>query len=100
MHLSKNIQKQEQIIFIIKKTKLILKEYQKIFTDYQVRMRKKDNALVSEQIIKTMQQSVKGICVYLFVMEQLELEVFTPRIFINQIDKIKGILDEKKANIE
>ena len=34
MHLSKNIQKQEQIIFIIKKTKLILKEYQKIFTDY------------------------------------------------------------------
>ena len=63
-------------------------------------MRKKDNALVSEQIIKTMQQSVKGIGVYLVVMEQLELEVFTPRIFINQIDKIKGILDEKKANIE
>ncbi len=57
MKLSKNISRKQQITFIIMKSKLILKEYMRMFDLYLEKMRNKENN-VPEQILVTTSNAI------------------------------------------
>lgn len=69
--IEKSKQTIEQILFVIKKTRLILNEYKRIFESYLQEMAEKD-ASVSEQIISSTTFAVNCIKGYIEVLNNFE----------------------------
>ena len=85
-HLEKNYQRIDQILFIIKKCKLMINEHQRIFTMYLEEAKKKES--INEYIIKTYEKALLGITHYSKVLAYIETNVSSPKQILDYIDTI------------
>ncbi|CDW88503.1 cation channel family protein [Stylonychia lemnae] len=100
MKLTKNVQRFNQIVFIIKRSKLILNEYMNLFKNYLEKVDKKEKAMVNQQIIKTTRQAIEGVKKYLKVLAQLETQMHSPKVFLDIVDQIKNKVTDQNILME
>lgn len=62
----------KRILLLMKKTKLTLQTYYKIFSDYLEKVRVQDNEKVNEQIIRSTKMAIKGIFKYQIIIADME----------------------------
>ena len=72
MQFNRNVQRIDEISFIIKKSKLVLNEYYKIFSTYCEKIINKDQDTVPEQLKTTTKQAINGIEKYLKILSVIE----------------------------
>ena len=84
----------DKIIFMVRKSKLMLLNYQRSFQDYLNKIRAKEDEHVNEQIIKTFETALISISSYLKVLVLIESQIQSPRIVSEYIENLQLIMNK------